>query len=82
MDYDDSEYYHNDDYYYTDYSYDEEQSPIARRQGELSEEEKILELAGNGKFKKEKVSKSGNNNRFLQKTSIVLTQVQLTRSLS
>ena len=62
MDYDDDyEYYYNEDYseYDDDYTYHDEPSSLNRRQGEFSEQEELLELAGN--TRKEKVTKSGKN---------------------
>ena len=64
MDYDeDYEYYYNGDYDedYEDYE-DYTSSSLARRQGDFSEQEELLELAENNrKLKKEKVTKSGKN---------------------
>ena len=62
MDYDDYEYYYNEDYdeEYEDFSYQDQTSSLDRRQGEFSEQEELLELAGNTrKLTKEKVTKSG-----------------------
>lgn len=62
MDYDDYEYYYNEDYdeEYEDFSDQDQPSSLDRRQGDFSEQEELLELAGNTrKLTKEKVTKSG-----------------------
>ena len=68
MDYDDDDqyYYYDEDYSvdYGDYTYHDRDEPssLDRRQGEFSEQEELLELAGNTrKLTKEKVTKSGKN---------------------
>ena len=74
MDYDDDyQYYYDEDYSvdYDDYTYHDHDKPssLDRRQGEFSEQEELLELAGNTrKLTKEKVTKSGKN------YSIVISQ--------
>ena len=67
MDYDDDyEYYYDEDYDdYEDFTYHDKPSSLDRRHGELSEQEELLELAGNNrKLTKEKVTKSGKNDSF------------------
>ena len=64
MDYDDYEYYYNEDYVeeFEDFSYQDNPPYLARRQGGFSEQEELLELAGNTRgLTKEKVTKSGKN---------------------
>ena len=64
MDYEDYEYYYNEDYDedYDDYTYSDKSSSLGRRQGDFSEQEELLELAGNNrKLTKEKITKSGKN---------------------
>ena len=74
MDYEDYEYYYNEDYDedyedYEDYTYQDKSSSLARRQGDFSEQEELLELAGNNrKLKKEKVTKSGKNDSLRGKS--------------
>ena len=60
IDYDDYEYYYNEDY--DEANDDYTSSALNRRQGDFSEQEELLELAGNNrKLTKEKVTKSGKN---------------------